>query len=357
MTPNRALLAAFAWVAGSSMARAESTGSVVRVDRAAPRHVLVPAGAFVMGLSSRNDDVSELRQSCETSFAQQELREFPLPGQNGTTSFCQLYARQLEAMADRIIGADGSLRERVVYLGAFAIDRYETTVAEYRACVDAGACSLDPLIAGDERYLSRELPIVNVTWYEAEAHCRWRGGRLPTEAEWERAARGADRRRWPWGNRNRTTHFNHGKARTAATRELDRLAWIGIPVPFLGDPDDVDGSSLIAAPGRYPWSEGPYGTRDQAGNVAEWTADSFAGISPALAIDEHNFGYNGLPSINPRRDGAPTDPRVVRGGSWRQPEFLGRANVRDPFNMLYVPTGRFSHIGFRCARTVRNDPS
>lgn len=305
----------------------------------------------VMGISSRSDDVAELKQLCETSFAQRELREFPLPGQNGTTSFCQLYGRQLDAMTDRTTSADGSEHDRIVHLSAFAIDRLETSVSDYRACVAASACPLDPLVAGDERYISDAWPIVNVTWYEAQSYCHWRGGRLPTEAEWERAARGSDRRRWPWGNRDHNADFNHGDARTAAMRELDRLAWIGIPVSFLGDPDNSDGSALIAPPGSYAWGEGPYGTRDQAGNVAEWTADSFGGLSPSLGVNEHSFGYNELPSINPRRDGGATDPKVVRGGSWRQPAFLGRTNVRDPFNMLYVPNGRFSHIGFRCARS------
>lgn len=346
------IFAALAISAASPGANAERTGSVVRIDRNPPRELVVPSGAFVMGISSRDDDVTTLQRQCEAAFAQRELREFPLPGQNGMTSFCQLYGRQLVAMADRTTGTDGTERDRIVYLSAFAIDRHETTVADYRRCVSDSACALDPLIAGDERYISDSQPMVNITWYEASSYCRWRGGRLPTEAEWERAARGSDRRRWPWGNRDRSSDFNHGKARAAAMRELDRLAWIGIPVQFLGDADDSDGNSLIAQPGTYPWGEGPYGTRDQAGNVAEWTADSFGGISPNLVIDERTFGYNDLPSVNPKRDGSPTDPKVVRGGSWRQPAFLGRANVRDPFNMLYVPNGRFSHIGFRCVRDL-----
>lgn len=334
------------------IASADRVGKTIRVDHAQPREVFVPAGEFVMGISARNDDVSALRQLCEASFAQREPREFPLPGQNATTSFCQLYARQLEATTDQTTGADGRPRARTVYVSAFAIDRNEVTVAQYRACIAASACSLDPLIAGDERYISDTWPVVNVTWHEAANYCRWRAGRLPTEAEWERAARGDDGRRWPWGNRDRSTDFNHGKQRTLAMRQIDRLAWIGIPAAFLGDPDDSDGTVIIAAPGSYAWSEGPFGTRDQAGNVAEWTADSLGGISPTLVIDEARLGYNELSSINPRRDGSLTDPKVVRGGSWRQPAFLARTNVRDPFNMLYVPDGRFHHVGFRCARSI-----
>lgn len=333
-------------------AHADRSGTIIRVDHGLPRQVFVPEGEFVMGIAARNDEVAVLRKLCETSFAQREPREFPLPGQNGTTSFCELYQRQLETMTDRITDTDGHERPRTVYLGAFAIDRNEATVADYRACVAASACSLDPLIAGDDRYIRDEWPIVNITWHEAQHYCRWRAARLPTEAEWERAARGDDTRLWPWGDRDRPSDFNHGRPRTLAMREIDRLAWIGIPAAFLGDPDDSDGAALIATPGRYAWGEGPFGTRDQAGNVAEWTADTMGGISPTLVVDQQNLGYSGLSSINPRRDGSAADPKVVRGGSWRQPAFLGRANVRDPFNMLYVPDGRFNHIGVRCARSI-----
>ena len=109
--------------------------------------------------------------------------------------------------------------------------------------------------------------------------------------------------------------------------------------------DDSDGSAILAAPGLYVWGEGPYGTRDQAGNVAEWTAD-------AWVFDSKAKGYDGLDKGDPYRVPNLLDPRVVRGGSWRQPIFVARSNLRDPFNKLYLPNERFSHIGFRCARST-----
>jgi formylglycine-generating enzyme required for sulfatase activity len=351
------VIAAAAAAAGAG----ERHGKVIRIDQPANREVFVPAGAFWMGITE--DDVDTVVSQCESYF---ELNE-QLPILQGTrqSTLCAGYRDELSSMLPR-----------KVTLSAFAIDRLEVSVAEYRKCITAGVCSLDPLIAGDERYIRDEWPLVNVTWNEAQDYCHWRGGRLPSEAEWERAARGADasdaadasdRGRaaelvWPWCDEvirdtskqcvERSEDFNHGQPRTQVLRELDRS---NNPLLLLGDPDDVDGFALIAAPGTYPWGQGPYGTRDQAGNVAEWVAD-------ARGVTDTTLGYMNLPGcsehdesvlcINPLREGTERDTRVVRGGSWRQPAFLSRSNVRDPFGVLYDPRRRFSHVGFRCARTL-----
>jgi len=320
-------------------------GHVVRVEAPPSREVVVPAGEFVMGIDE--SDVDELAQNCRNAFERHQPSAFPVGNGMQTTTFCDMYKHELDGMIDKIQLDDDTVVDRKVYLSSFAIDRDEVSVADYRKCIAGGACELDPLIAGDERYIRDDWPLVNVTWEEAQSYCRWRGGRLPTEAEWERAARGDDRRTWPWGDAERSNDFNHGMARVSAMRELDRGG--GIPLQFLGDADPSDGTALIAPVGRYPWSEGPYGTRDQAGNVAEWTADALGGNAQN---GELGSGYDGLSSVNPRRDGRSTDPRVVRGGSWRQPAFLARANVRDPYNILYAPDARYTHIGFRCARSL-----
>jgi formylglycine-generating enzyme required for sulfatase activity len=250
-------------------------------------------------------------------------------------NFCEDYADTLAAM-----------QPREVHLDAYAIDRLEITVADYRRCVAAGGCKLDPLVAGDERYIRDEWPMVNATWDEAQDYCRWRKARLPTEAEWERAARGTDPlATCPWGELEQPRDFNHGQPRAYAMRQIERQPST-TPLAFFGDPDDSDGAVLLAPPGGYVWGESPTGTRDQAGNVAEWTADTWQ-------HDDRIKGYTGLPSGNPVRDGNPHEPRVVRGGSWRQPVFVAKSNLRDPFNTMYEPTRRFSHVGFRCARSVR----
>jgi formylglycine-generating enzyme len=325
------------------LARAgEPRGKVIQIDHRS-REVMVPAGAFSMGVP--DDELEVAVGLCEMFFEPTEQLAL-LRAQGRMGSFCTSYRDELAQMAPR-----------QVFLRAFAIDRDEVTTADYRACIAAGMCSLEPLIAGDERYIRDEWPLVNVTWFEAQEYCRWRGGRLPTEAEWERAARGDASGPWPWCWEagtcvERPADFNHGQPRAQAMRDVDRSAH---HLHLIGEPDDSDGTAQLAPPGRYPWSQGPYGTRDQAGNVAEWTAD-------ARGVDEATAGYRELPGcaehddtitcINPVREGGVGDARVVRGGSWRQPSFLGRANLRDPYNLVYEARRRFSHIGFRCARTL-----
>lgn len=363
----RALAAlSLAVLVGGVALAGERAGKVVRVEQSPKREVFVPAGAFWMGVTQ--DDIDVVVEQCSQFFEPHDQ----LPLGTRAVSLCSAYQDELDKM-----------RQRQAFISAFAIDRSEVTVADYRECITAGMCNLDPLIAGDERYIREDWPIVNVTWFEAQEYCRWRGGRLPTEAEWERAARGAsvgkdadqeDRDRaanqiWPWCFETktcveRTKDFNHGQPRAQAMRDIERS---GSPLHLLGDPDGVDGHVLIAPPDRYPWGQGPYGTRDQAGNVAEWVADArgvsdaaggYAGMAGCTELDDNDDGEtDDIRCINPRREGNDRDIRIVRGGSWRQPSFLARSNVRDPYGPIYEPRRRFSHVGFRCARTLPKQPN
>ncbi len=332
----RMLVLAVLSLAATSGGAEGAPGRVVQVTAPRRVEVFVPGGRFLMGIDE------------EAALAAVQQCELAYPAATGTAP---LTGRQVGFCSVDYEADLGHMQPRSVHVDAFAIDRDEVSVADYRRCVAAGSCDLDALIAADERYIRNEWPLVNVTWLEAQDFCRWRGGRLPTEAEWERAARGDEvEAAWPWGSVERPKDFNHGQPRAEAMREIERpQQTIAIPVQLLGDPDDSDGTALIARPGQYVWGEGPYGTRDQAGNVAEWTADAYL-------HDDDQKGYDNLGSTNPRRDAKPgqlTPARVVRGGSWRQPAFVAHANLRDPFNRLYQQNQRFSHIGFRCARPLR----
>jgi len=291
-----------------------AAGRFERVRAAPPTEVFVAAGPFAWGLEEK--DVLALDAECRLAY--------------GEGTLCAVYQGMLLGM-----------ERRVVYLDAFAIDRLETTVAEYRRCVAAGRCAIDPLVAGDQRHLAPELPMVNLTWDEARSYCAWVGKRLPREAEWERAARGFEGRIWPWGDVERPNDWNHGRVQDEALRALEQVRNRQRPVLPPQLPDDSDGHASAAPPGSYLWGEGPHRTLDQAGNVAEWTED---------ALGE---GYRDLSVINPTRPPTPDHIFVVRGGSWAQPPFAGRAAARDPRNLELTRDRRFSWVGVRCARSLR----
>ncbi len=199
-----------------------------------------------------------------------------------------------------------------VGLSSFWIDRTEVTVARYQQCVAAGHCATPP--GGAERPAPLDFPITMVSWSEAATFCAWAGERLPTEAEWERAARGLTGRVYPWGNVYNPFLSNHGRF---GNYELD----------------GSDGFLEIAPVGSFPDGRTPDGIEDLAGNVEEWVSDWFAPeLGKATVVNPHG------PDAG--------DERVVRGGGYGSPRpFLrGAARLHAP------PWARRSWIGFRCAR-------
>lgn len=199
------------------------------------------------------------------------------------------------------------LRTRIAHVAAFAIDRHEVTRARHRACVLTGRCrpSRDPEPEADER-----LPVVGIDLSGAEAFCAHAGGRLPSEEEWARAARGDDERIFPWGDSLDLARGNHGRP------------------PLLEDPSD--GFAGPAPVGSFPSGASPFGVLDLAGNVWEWTSSAPAADDLAL------LGGPATASAY----------RVLRGGSFLHPAYAMRVTAR---NFLAPVDLRTADLGVRCA--------
>ena len=247
-------------------------------------------------------------------------------------------------------GTDGLPDEqpqRGVYLSSFLIDRYEVTNEAYAKFVkttghripeNANPSStlwIDKApMAGIERH-----PVVNVSWDDAVSYCRWMGKRLPTEAEWEKAARGTDERRYPWGNDWDITKANSASYWAGRTVEFSSGAdweafWIKGEGAKLAKEKGVRGEVLTLPVGSFPQNFSPYGIYDMAGNAAEWVQDWY---------DPNYYRSASLSNPSGPERGA---IKAMRGGSWLKPAVSLRVTDRDWGMMDSRPSG----TGFRCAK-------
>ncbi len=199
-----------------------------------------------------------------------------------------------------------------VHLDAFWMDKFEVSNAMYTKCVDAGVC-LPPVLRLNPYYgkwAYRNLPVVYTNWYAAETYCAWAGRRLPTEAEWEKAARGTDQRRYTWGE--------------------DR------PNPRLANfEESLMGEMLPVF--RYPLGASPYGVLNMAGNVREWVADWYA-----------KDYYANSPKVNPTGPESGFE-RSLRGGAYD----ANADSITTINRFRHEPDSAGLSRGFRCAESAK----
>lgn len=212
-----------------------------------------------------------------------------------------------------------------VTLTGFWIDQTEVTNRQYQRCVDTGACRLPEKVGsfthesyfGDPAY--QDYPVVWVNWQQAADYCAWAGGRLPTEAEWEYAARGPESRTFPWGNTFDGTRLNYCDAGCAS-------GVIDVRVD--------DGYPDTAPVGSFPEGVSWCGASDMAGNVREWVSDWFGGYPLEMQVDP-----TGPPSGT---------SRIPKGGCWLdRPDDVRSANRGEN-----APDYTRHKVGFRCAMDI-----
>lgn len=211
--------------------------------------------------------------------------------------------------------------EHTVELDAFYIDQYEVTLALYRKFLEATQHESPPTWDDEAATTVGDRPAVGMKWADAEAYCKWAGKRLPTEAEWEKAARGTDGRRYPWGSMQPFVDIAN----------YNRGLWVSEAVTLASVTSGLEGMSV-----RHGLKEGgksPYGLNHMAGNAAEWVADWY----------DRDY-YQNSPKKNPPGP-AKGDKRVIRGGSWADLPLSLRVTAR----ISAEPDFEDRTIGFRCA--------
>jgi formylglycine-generating enzyme required for sulfatase activity len=287
--------------------------------------------AFLMGCSAFPGNTPDLKIGSTTV--------------STTDGMTMVYVPEGEFEMGSEIGLTDEQPQHTVMLDSFWLDQTEVTNAMYGKCVQDGKCDKPNKTGSYEDQdtsqgyfddpASKDHPVAFVSWNDAKNYCAWAGRRLPTEAEWEKAAIwdpiANEQRVYPWGN-----EFNCKMGNYDDETKLDEFMMSSAS-------PNCDGFPRSSPVGSFPEGASPYGALDMGGNVWEWVNDAFIETDPFT--DTVNY-YEISPTFNPPGvDPAITIYRVVRGGSWNFAFGFGRGAYR----LWYGLDEAYDGIGFRCA--------
>lgn len=214
--------------------------------------------------------------------------------------------------------------EHSVTLDAYYIDQFEVTAGRYQQFIESAKRDLPPTWDDEAAQTMSNLPAVGMSWTDAAAYCKWAGRRLPTEAEWEKAARGTDGRRYPWGHMQPFVDIAN----------YNRGVWVSDAITLVPVNSGLEGMSVRH--GLKQGGKSPYGLFHMAGNAAEWVADWY----------DREY-YQKSPEKNPMGP-SQGEKRVLRGGSWADLPAALRVTAR----FSAEPDYEDRTMGFRCAMTA-----
>lgn len=282
--------------------------------------VLVPAGSFFMGATPT--EINALFEWCE------EIKQANYRG----------FTCQRRALFEPL----GPTSEQTI--DTFWLDKYEVTRADYNRCVDAGYCreahELEGLHANSPASTRPNQPINNVDLFQAYSYCQWRGARLPTEVEWEYAARGPDRVRFPWETEVLVTPNTNTAIVNHCDVNCGEAPWSADAYTRTGKWEHItqynDGYAGTAPVDSYPEGASWIGAFNMAGNVQEWTASLYSPLP---------YNSNLSESDEPPRT---ADQYTIKGGSYGASIYVSTTFWRSGFAANdYSPS-----IGFRCAMSI-----
>lgn len=285
--------------------------------------VLFIASAQVMAVTSGGSDVADVKPEWTEAGKKEAVRLAALPAKDEMVlvpagSFMMGSNRQSDRNS-----YPPEFPQRRIYLDAYEIDKYEVTTVQFLRYVLAKG--LEPLVDWKWGGVFQETmayhPVMHISWHDATAYCAWAGKRLPTEAEWEKAARGADGRIFPWGNQMAgLSRANFGRT--------------GLSGPVRDRPERLLLYPPVVSVDKYDNAVSPYGVFNMAGNVAEWVADWYDPNS-----------YKSGPDRNPKGPDHGTS-KAFRGGGWVDSTPSVRVAQRNGTD----PATKMNWLGFRCAR-------